>query len=383
MVRVLVVAQLPPPYLGQPIMLQHLVQSEMRDVKLQHLPMRLSQEVSDVGRFGWTKLFRLLPIIARIIHARFASRPDIMYYAPATATRMSIFRDFAILIPTRFLFPRSVFHFHASGHSELYAKLSWWQRLLFRLAYFRPDAAIRLSELTPQDGRQLEARHEFIVANGIADPADSAVLPKASQSIAETEPLRILFVSSLCESKGLLVLIDACGKLAQQGVPFHLDVMGRFQGKDFEARVRSRIAELKLQEQIHFLGQITGDEKFAVFAKSDVLCHPTLLDTFPVVLLEAMAMRLPIVSTQVGGIPSIIDHQKTGFLVAPGDSGEVADRLIQLADDSQLREKLGAAGRTKFEREYVLDRHIDRMRDVFLAVAAAPSGASCDAVAAL
>lgn len=368
MVRVLVVGQIPPPLLGQPIMLEILVRSQMQGVDLRHLPMNLSVEVSDVGRFRWSKLFRLFPTIARIIYARIVQRPQILYFAPAAATRLSMFRDFVILISTRFLFSKTVFHFHASGHSRLYSQLPSWQRWLFRRAYFGADAAIRISELTPDDGKQLKARRDYIVPNGIEDPASQTPPPAAPPTTAEGT-LRVLFVSMLYEAKGLLVLIEACGRLAARGVPFRLDVMGRFQSEEFESRVRERIAQLKIEPQVCFLGQLTGAEKFAAFHRAGVLCHPTFHDTFPVVLLEAMACRLPVVATRWGGIPSIVEENTTGFLVEPRDPGAVADRLAQLARDERLRQQMGAAGRDRFLREYTLSRHIERMRHVFLDVA--------------
>jgi glycosyltransferase involved in cell wall biosynthesis len=88
----------------------------------------------------------------------------------------------------------------------------------------------------------------------------------------------------------------------------------------------------------------------------------------PVVLLEAMACRLPVVSTRWRGIPSVVDEGQTGFLVEPHDPTAVADRLVCLAKDVKLRERLGAAGRRKFEQEFTIDRHLERMRHVLLDV---------------
>jgi glycosyltransferase involved in cell wall biosynthesis len=370
MIKVLVVGQLPPPFLGQPIMLAYLVHSQMPDVKLYHLPMQFSRDVSDVGRFRWFKLLRLFPLIMRIIYARIIWRPQILYFAPAAATKLSMFRDFAILIVSRFLFAKTVFHFHASGHSSLYTRLPSWQRWLFRRAYFGADAAIRISDLTPDDGQQLEARSEYIVPNGIEDPSAQKLVP-AFRSSENGNPLRVLFVAMLYEAKGLLVLIDACAELTQRGVPFHLDVMGRFQSKEFELRVRDRIGQWRIKDSVCFLGHLSGREKLAAFAQANVLCHPTFHDTFPLVLLEAMACGMPVVATRVGGIPSIVDDNRTGFLVKPNDPVDVASRLAQLAEDRSLREQMGMAGREKFLREFSITQHIERMRKVFLDVAEA------------
>lgn len=369
MVKVLIVARTPPAYLGLPIMIEALVRSRMRGVELRHVQMVLSTDENQTGKFRWKKLFRVLPIIVRVIYARIVHGPQILYYAPAGPTRMGMLRDVAILGSTRFLFSKTILHFHAGGHGDFYTRLPRWTRWLFRHTYFRPDAAIRLSEFTPEDGKGLQAQREFIVPNGIADLGANMPLPRAAPEISESRPLRVLFVALLCESKGLLVLIEACGKLAARGVPFQLNVMGRFESDEFAARVRSRIAELKIDDRVHFLGVLTGADKFAAFDRSDVLCHPTFNDTFGLVIVEAMACGLPVVATRYCSIPTIVDDGQSGFLVEPHDPGAVADSLAELAESPQLRQRMGIAAREKFLRDFTLPRHIERMRSVFLDVA--------------
>jgi glycosyltransferase involved in cell wall biosynthesis len=378
MVKVLVVGQTPPPYLGLPIMLECLVRSEMQDVDLHHLRIVLSKNESQVGKFSASKLLRLLKVIAQIYYARFVHAPQIMYFAPAAASKMSMIRDVAILGSTRFLFPKTILHYHASGHCKLYETLPRWQKWLFRRAFFQADGAIRLSSFTPDDSKQLEAVREYIVPNGIDDPAAEGLPRRTTFAVSPSQPLRLLFIALLCEAKGLLILIEACGKLAARGVPFQLNVMGRFESEEFEARVRRRVAELQIEDRVTFLGVLTGADKFAVFHRSDVLCHPTYFDTFPVVLLEAMGCGIPVVASCWSGIPSIVDDGRTGFLVGLHDPDGVADRVAQLAEDPQLRQRMGAAGRDKFLHEFTLPRHIERMRQVFLSVGGQSD--ECDAI---
>lgn len=387
MVKVIVAAQTPPPNLGQPIMVQYLVNSEMPGVEMRHVRVALSSEASDVGRFRIRKLLRLIPMVLQIVRAQWRERADILYYPPASATKLSMFRDFLVLLPTRHLFSKVVFHFHATGHATLYEQLSGWQRWLFRRTYFGADAAIRISELAPDDGRLVGAKRHYIVPNGIEDlgPRPPAARPAPGPATAE-RPLRLLFVSLLYEAKGLLVLIEACGQLAARGVPFRLEVMGRFKTEEFESRVRERIAELGIEACVSFLGQLGGEDKRAAFHRADVLCHPTYHDNFPVVIIEAMACEMPVVATRWSGIPSIVDDEVTGFLVEPRDPDPVAERLAELAADGELRQRMGRAGRERFVQEFTLARHAQRMRQVFLevggqAITANDSPATADAPA--
>jgi glycosyltransferase involved in cell wall biosynthesis len=370
-IKVLVVGQTPPPCHGQAIMIEQLVESQLADLELVHVRLGFSSRIDEVGRFRFSKILHMFAVVARIIYHRFVDRARILYFPPAGSNRVPMFRDFFILICTRWLFDKTIFHFHASGVSDLYDELPFWQRWLFRRAYFGVDAAVRISALNPEDGMRLAAKREFVVPNGIDDPCPGLSVEPSNRAVTADEPLRILFVGALRESKGVLVLIEACSKLVARGVPFRVEIMGQWKGDDFAARVSKRIQELKLNEHVRFLGTLSGDEKFDAYRRADVFCFPTFFsaESFGLVLVEAMACGLPVVSTRWRGIPSVVDDGRTGLLVEPHNSEALADQLVRLAEDGELRKQMGLAGRQRFLREFSLERHLDRMRDVFLDVA--------------
>ncbi len=370
MTKVLVVGQSPPPFGGQAIMIERLVKSELADVEMIHVRMSFSSHMNEVGYVRLSKILHLFSLIARIVYCRVVHRVRILYYPPAGPYRVPMYRDFVILLATRWMFAKTIFHFHAGGVSELYDRLSIWERWLFRRAYFHADAAIRISDLNPPDGSVLLARRDCVIPCGIDDPCPEFLAPPRGEVATESRPLRILFVGILRESKGLGVLVEACGKLNAAGVPFSLEIMGQSQEPEFLAGLQAWISEQNLQDKIRFLGVLTGKEKFAAYARADVFCMPTFFDceTFGIVFVEAMAYGLPVVATRWRGVPSIVDEGETGFVVEIRNPSAVADRLAILADDPDLRRRMGLAGRDKFEREYIWQRHADRMRELFLEV---------------
>ena len=236
--KVLVVGQTPPPYGGQAIMIERFVNTPLEDVELIHARMGFSANMNEVGRVRLSKVIHLFGLIARIMYYRVVRGARILYYPPAGPDRVPMYRDVITLLATRWMFAKTIFHYHAGGVSELYAQLPRWQQWLFRRAYFRADAAIRISELTPEDGKLLDAHREYIVPNGIDDPCPEGKLSRAVLAAIEGRPLRILFVGILRESKGLLVLIEACGRLAERSIPFQLEVMGQPHSDEFMARVK-------------------------------------------------------------------------------------------------------------------------------------------------
>ncbi|HEY2881365.1 MAG TPA: glycosyltransferase family 4 protein, partial [Pirellulales bacterium] len=295
--------------------------------------------------------------------------------------RVPLYRDLAILLCTRWMFRRTIFRFHATGLSELYPQLPRLTRWLFRKALFYPDAAIRITNCGPNDAAFLQARHEYVVPNGIDDEfvnyrqsnveAQNPTCQQANDGASQACPLRILFVGILRESKGVGILLEACGQLAAGGMPLELEIAGEFQSPEYENELRGRIVELGLQERVRLLGLVQNDAKWAAFARADVLCLPTHYEseTFPGVLLEAMSFGLPVVATRWRGIPEIVDDGATGFLVEPHDPQAVADRLARLAGDSIKRRQLGALGRQKFLEQFTTASFCRRMEQVFLEIA--------------
>lgn len=352
-------------------MIERLVKSELADVELIHVRMAFSSEMSEIGRVRLGKFFHLFALVVRIIYHRFADGVRILYYPPAGPDRIPMYRDLVILLSTRWLFNKTILHFHAGGVSELYDRLPRWQQWFFRQAYFGADAAIRLSDLVPDDAQRLEAQREYIIPNGIDDPRPDLAMQQSGSASNTDGLLRLLFVGVVRESKGVLVLVEACGELAARGVPFQLDVMGHWESEEFAARVKDRVSALGIQAHVRFLGVLTGEEKQSVFRQAQVFCFPTFFNSeaFPVVLLEATAWGMPVVATRWRGIPSIVRDGETGFLVEPHDFKAVADRLVYLAEDEDLRLRLGLAGREKFLREFTISRHLERMRGMLIEVA--------------
>ena len=95
------------------------------------------------------------------------------------------------------------------------------------------------------------------------------------------------------------------------------------------------------------------------FAAFDVFVLPSGNEGTPVTAIEALASGCPVVATRVGGVPDVVTDGEDGFLVEPGDVEELAARLAQLANDPDLRGRMGAAGRERMRSRYAVDRLID------------------------
>lgn len=355
--KVLVVGQTPPPFGGQAVMIQKMLDGHYQKICTLHVRMNFSDEMDDIGRFQLKKLWRLLVIIIKILTSRFRENPHILYYPPAGPNRIPFLRDALILTAVRPFFKHTVFHFHASGLGDFQKKLSWFEKRLFATAYAKPDLTIRLSPLAPPDHLAVQSMRDVIIPNGIEDAAIDY-----SEKV-ESDALRILFVGVVCAEKGADILVEACHLLANRGVDFSCAMVGRPDSQEYEKKLRDHIAHGSASSKITLTGVLTGRAKFDAYQDADVFCFPTHFpsETLPLVIIEAMQFSLPVVTTDWKAIPDLVVDGGNGFLVPVHSPALVAEKLYLLANDKVMRSQMGRSGRARFLRDFQIAVFQNRM----------------------
>ncbi len=174
---------------------------------------------------------------------------------------------------------------------------------------------------------------------------------------SDDAPVRVLFVGGDLARKGGLTLIDATRRLRSAGVAVELDLATR---DDVEAEPGVRV---------HHGLRPNSPGLIELYQRADVFCLPTLGDCLPMVLSEAGAVGLPLVSTDVGAISEIVRPERTGLLVPPNDPQALATALGRLAGDPEMRRKLGDEARRVVTAEYDAAANATRLVELLVAVA--------------
>ena len=120
----------------------------------------------------------------------------------------------------------------------------------------------------------------------------------------------------------------------------------------------------KLNDRVAYAGRKVGEEKNTFFQQADIFILPTMNECFPLVILEAMEYKLPVISTNEGGIPDIVKDGENGLICEKQNPYSLADCIAKLLDDEELRVKMGNAGYEKFCLEFTLQRFESRMLDI-------------------
>ena len=156
---------------------------------------------------------------------------------------------------------------------------------------------------------------------------------------------KLLFVGRLAAAKGLPVLLDAIAKLDD----VTLEIAG--DGPD-RLMLVEQARRLGIAERVRFLGYQSQAQVRDLLKQADIFVLTSFAEGVPVVLMEAMAAGVPVITTRIAGIPELVKDGESGLLIAPGDAGATAAAIHQLVEDPSLRTRLAAAGRRKVEQEF-------------------------------
>lgn len=213
-------------------------------------------------------------------------------------------------------------------------------------------------------GSSLSPERVFVVHCGI----DLEVFPFLPLCREIPEVISIITIARLVEKKGHASLLQALQMLKQQGYKFTWTVIGR---GPLLPKIQVLATEMGLSDEVTFLGAMTQDDVQLRLREADILVLPCVqasggdMDGIPVVLMEAMAMGVPVLSTTVSGIPELITHNETGWLVAPNDAPGLAFALGQWRDGQPYSEKMLAKAREKVCADFNIQVEATRLLELF------------------
>lgn len=267
---------------------------------------------------------------------------------------------------------KQVFFTDHSSQPEGYVtrRAPFWKRYLARLINLPMTRVVTVSEY----GYRCVSGRDLVPADRIEMVYNSADLAHASNSPERAADFRrkylipedrtlVTQVSWIIPEKGIADLLAAAGLVIAQNPDVHFAFVGE---GAYRERYTNQTAELGLEGHVTWTGQIDDPMAKGVFAAADVVCQVSRWEeVFGYVIAEAMSCSKPLVATRVGGIPEIVEDGRTGFVVERGDVRAMADRILELAADRDLRDRMGLAGREATEDKFDLERNVERVLESY------------------
>ncbi|MBU2461569.1 glycosyltransferase, partial [bacterium] len=176
--------------------------------------------------------------------------------------------------------------------------------------------------------------------------------------------LTIATVARFEPPKDYKTLLLAFDILSKRGFEFTSLLVG---GGSKKEEMMELSAMLGLKEKVSFLGE--KENVSEILKTSDIFVFSSLFEGLPRAIMEAMVAHLPVVATNVGGVPELVDDGKTGFLVPVSDASAMASKIERLLLDSSLRAMMGEAGLKKIRAEFSMDRIVKEMEEIYTQLA--------------
>ncbi len=380
----LIFAHVPPPFHGQSVMVQQMVNHLALDpsgarIRCWHVDARVSESIEDVGSARFSKIFTLLKHCREALRLQRRHQIGAVLIVPAPPKRGALMRDWIILTLLRRRFKRVIYYWQAAGLSSwLESEADPITRMISKQILGVPDLSVVLGSTLKDDAEFFRSRRIEVVPNFMPDPAPSNIdrvmadrrqrlesiqrSAKAAMSAhSSCQIMEVLFMSLCTRSKGLfdamkgVALANRKLKQTDRALRLRLTVAGGFENEQeqFEFERCQKSDDLVHGEEalVVYQGFVHGEAKSRLFREADCICFPTYYppEAFPTVLVESMAWGLPMVTTRWRAIPELLPEDYPHYV--PLKSPEcVCDQLVGLwATDlsSQLRERF-------------LERYIDR-----------------------
>lgn len=208
-----------------------------------------------------------------------------------------------------------------------------------------------------------------------ADLADKSLIVHCGLNIGEYEfalrerqadaTFRILCVGRLVPEKGQRRLVEAVGALRESGYDVRLTMVGDGPSR---ASLEKLIEGLKLGDMVELAGVVGQDSISSYYQSADVFCLPSSAEGVPVVLMEAMALGVPVISTKIAGIPELIEDGINGRLIVAGDDRALVGALAEVASHPELAAAWAIQARRKVEAEFDVTRSAALLADMFTEV---------------
>lgn len=174
----------------------------------------------------------------------------------------------------------------------------------------------------------------------------------------------ILFMGRIDINKGVLDIIKSAN-LVLNNLECRFFLAGKIQKKDDLNKCKNLIKKYKLENKVLITDQITEEEKVKLFKEASIFLLPSYFENLPLVIIEAAAASLPIITTSVGALPDFFEHDKSVIFVEPGNIEQIANAVIKLLNDDEKRESLGKAAREVFINRFSRDNVMESLDKVY------------------
>ena len=366
----LIVAAEPPPYFGAAVASGRVLAAGRRGgFRFYHLNVIDPAGTSNMGRIVPANIALALKHYAQLTALLAQHREIVAVYVLLGFTNAPAFwRDIGFLLLARLFRKPTIIHCHDNMVEVFYRTHSYPARRAMRWALQGARAvAVLCAAIQAATQRVAPRARVVVVPNGLD------LEPAGESQHARRELPVVLYLSQLSREKGFWTALQIVAEMHRQGTRIRFEFAGTWKLPSDESRARAWVVDHGLESMVSIHGPVSEQRKSELLRDADVFLFPTSLrhEGQPLVILEAMAAGLPVITTDIGCISDTVQHGVTGFIVQPNDTGAMIATLRLLLADPELRSRMGAAARARYLAHYTERAFAERMLELLRSAAPA------------
>jgi glycosyltransferase involved in cell wall biosynthesis len=272
-------------------------------------------------------------------------RPHIVHIC--TASYWPFWENSLYLLLSKIFKKKVIFHIHGGGFDNFYRKSNRFAKYIISKTLNLSDRIIVLSPTWKNILADYIPQNKTGVLNNFINFSQYNRMKKKAGLL--NKQLKVLFIGGAgAKQKGFYDLVKAIPQVTKNFENIIFLLVACSDIKEINALLQSE----EMSSHTKVMGYLTGNDKIEAFVSSDIFVLPSYVEGLPFTLLEAMAAGLPIITTPVGAIPDVIREGKNGFFVKPGDYETLAKKILFLAQNEKLREKMGEINQETILKQY-------------------------------
>lgn len=245
-------------------------------------------------------------------------------------------------------------------HREKKFFLRWSSKFLERITLSHLDNIIVVAPQIEAIVKTFTKSRTFMIPNGI----DLDAIHNIPALTNNPKKHYIIYMGVLIPRKGVYTLLESFSLVKNQIEDINLFIAGSGEAED---ELKKTVKRLDLQNDVKFLGFVKGAKKYSYLKSSEIVILPSLWESLPITVLEGMGCGKPIIASDVGGIPYLVEDGFNGFLIKPGDVEDLADKIILLLKNRPIAEEMGVKSGLKaknFDWTIIADKTLEVYQEV-------------------
>ncbi len=345
--KCIAMVQLPPPMHGAATMNLHAVDALARCTDLTVLEIRFGKELGNIAKFSLRKVAIALWLLIKLgLHLPRAK----VFYICFSPSGAAFYRDCLYVLLAKLFGVPAILHLHGRGLAAMRQNrgVARLQRLVFA-----NQTAIVLGSRLMDEVDSLPCT-KVIIPNALPT---STFAPQGTAKWTAHQPVRLLYLSNLFRAKGIENLLKATALLIKDGVAVTLDIAGA-PGDITAQKLKYLLSEHAIAHIATYHGAVNADQRMALFEATDLFVFPSNYpnEAQPLVVLEAMAAGVPVITSNIATLPECVRDGETGRLCLPDDPDGLANTIKQAIKDPDKTYAMAQAARLMCQTDFTMDR---------------------------